>query len=72
MSAAERKRNQRKRKIELMNDDEKIEYRMRMNKQRSQLRRKQLTRVNKEDLARRRIKDCERKREWQKLYKNNI
>ena len=32
MSAAERKRNQRERKIELMNDDEKNEYRMRMNK----------------------------------------
>ena len=41
MSAAKRKRNLRKRKIELMNDDEKNEYGMKENKQRSELRRKQ-------------------------------
>lgn len=52
-----------KRKMELMNDDEKMSTVSKMNKRRSELRRKKLIKMNREDLAKHIKKDCKRKRE---------
>ena len=53
--------------MELMNDDGKNEYRMKENKWRSELRKKQLSKMSEGDLAKYRKKDCERKRKTKVL-----
>ena len=62
MTSAERKQNERRRKLERMSEDEKKEHRIQENKRRCELRKKQLQNMTKEQLGEYQRKDRDRKK----------
>ena len=68
----QRRNRSKGKKMELMNDDKKNEYRMKENKRRLELRRKQLSKMNEEDLIKYRKKRLWKKKKAKVLLEQSL